>query len=132
LGKLMLQSKLDIFSINVCDDADFFRKKIEHIFHNFEQQYKQNVKLDTSNILIYDGYVGAGYGAISDREIQLIKKFARTEGIVLDPVYTAKAFLGLEDLIKKKKLRYKNVLFIHTGGIFGVFPMAEQFMPSFD
>ena len=60
--------------------------------------------------------------------MNLIKRFVRDEGIILDPVYTAKAFLGLESLMKEKKLKYKNILFIHTGGVFGLFPYAKYFV----
>ena len=51
---------------------------------------------------------------------QLISSVARLEGIILDSVYTGKAMYGLVEEIKKGNLdKYENILFIHTGGIFG-------------
>lgn len=72
-------------------------------------------KLDVNLIRDYDK---AGYGVITENERSAIKLLAKTEGILLDPVYTARAFFGMVDLMKKKKLTPgSNVLFLHTGGI---------------
>ncbi len=64
----------------------------------------------------------------SQDELDLIKKMARMEGIILDPVYTAKAMLGLVDQIRQGRFKAEdNILFIHTGGIFGIFPKRSLF-----
>jgi D-cysteine desulfhydrase len=127
LGKLLRQSTVDVFSINVCDDAEFFKMKIFNIIKKFEQRYNHKLNVDKASIHIYDGFTGEGYGLISDREVMMIKEFIRKEGIVLDPVYTAKAYFGLEKIIEEGIIDYKNILFIHTGGIFGIFPQAREF-----
>jgi D-cysteine desulfhydrase len=128
LGKLLTESEIDVISINVCDDADFFRSKIHSIIKKFEGRYAQSFQFKQEDILIFDGFVGEGYGIITDREVKTIKKFVQKEGIVLDPVYTAKAYLGLEKIIEQGIIEYKNILFIHTGGIFGIFPLVEKFL----
>jgi len=128
IGKLFKNSDIDIISINVCDDAKFFQKKILGIIEKFENKYDQQFGLVENDIMIHDGFVGEGYGEIGDQEVDTIKRFVRREGIILDPVYTAKAYYGLEQLIKNGCLDYKNILFIHTGGIFGVFPLAGRFL----
>jgi D-cysteine desulfhydrase len=75
-----------------------------------------------------DGYVGEGYAKSRPQEITLIKHVAQLEGIILDPVYTGKAMLGLHDQIKKGQFKKdQKILFIHTGGIFGLFPYRELF-----
>ena len=52
---------------------------------------------------------------------------ARTEGVVLDPVYTGKAFLGMiQELSRNPEVFGKRIVFVHTGGIFGLFPMADE------
>ncbi len=128
LGKLLKNSDIDVISINVCDDAEFFKDRIYGIIKKFEKKYDQNFDINKKNILIYDGFTGSGYGKIDDREVEIIKRFVRREGIVLDPVYTAKAYYGLEQLINQDQLEYKNILFIHTGGIYGIFPLADKFL----
>jgi D-cysteine desulfhydrase len=128
IGKLLKKSDIDIISINVCDDADYFKVKISDIINKFEQKYDHAFDVHKNDILIYDGFTGSGYGEIGNKEVDVIKRFIRKEGIVLDPVYTAKAYLGLEELINQRRLEYKNILFIHTGGIFGIFPLVANFL----
>ena len=73
--------------------------------------------LDKSDVIVYDEYIGSGYGEPTESMIEATKLLARKEAILLDPVYSGKAFAGLIGLIKKKKFRKNdNVLFIHTGG----------------
>jgi D-cysteine desulfhydrase family pyridoxal phosphate-dependent enzyme len=71
-------------------------------------------------------YLGKGYGVVGDAEIEALRLLARTEGIVLDPVYTARAMAGLIDLIRNKELTSRDtVLFWHTGGAPALFSYAE-------
>jgi D-cysteine desulfhydrase len=127
-GKILSGSNINIFSVNVCDTAVYFKTKIQSILDQFFIKYAPSFQVPVEKIDVYDGYVGAGYGEIGEKEVQLIIEMVRQEGIVLDPVYTAKAFLGLKELMQNEKLDYRNVLFIHTGGIFGIFPYARYFV----
>ena len=73
--------------------------------------------LDKSDIIVYDEYIGTGYGEPTKGMIEATKLLAKKEAILLDPVYSGKAFAGLIDLIRNKKFtKNDNVLFIHTGG----------------
>ena len=73
--------------------------------------------LDKSEVVVYDEYIGPGYGVPSDSMIEATRLLAKKEGILLDPVYSGKGFAGLMGLIKNKKFtKNDNVLFIHTGG----------------
>ncbi|CRI67063.1 hypothetical protein THIOKS13370001 [Thiocapsa sp. KS1] len=64
-----------------------------------------------------DRYCGAGYGVLTDLEREAIRIFARTEGILLDPVYTGRAAGGLLDLIRGGFFPSDaRILFWHTGG----------------
>jgi D-cysteine desulfhydrase len=87
--------------------------------------------LNRKEIQIIDGYVGNGYAKSRPEEIALIKEIAQLEGIILDPVYTGKAMFGLADQIKKGRFKKgQKILFLHTGGIFGLFPYREWFKES--
>ena len=73
--------------------------------------------LDKSEVIVYDEYIGPGYGEPSEAMKEAIKLLAEKEAILLDPVYSGKGFAGLIGLIKNKKFtKNDNVLFIHTGG----------------
>jgi len=73
--------------------------------------------LDKTDVIVYDEYIGSGYGEPTEGMIEATKLLAKKEAILLDPVYSGKAFAGLIDLIRNKKFKKnENVLFIHTGG----------------
>ena len=62
-------------------------------------------------------YVGPGYAIPTPEMVEAVKLMARTEGILLDPVYTGKAAAGLIDLIHKGHFNKEdNILFVHSGG----------------
>ncbi len=82
----------------------------------------------SEEITVRDEYVGPGYAQVTPECLRAIELAARTEGIILDPVYTGKAMAGLLDLIKQGYFAEdENVVFIHTGGIPGLFAYAEHF-----
>jgi D-cysteine desulfhydrase len=79
-------------------------------------------------ITCYDAYVGPGYSLPTVGMVEAVKLLARTEGILLDPVYTGKAMAGLIDLIRKGHFKKgQNVLFIHTGGSPALFAYQDTF-----
>ncbi|WP_111307606.1 D-cysteine desulfhydrase family protein [Confluentibacter sediminis] len=64
------------------------------------------------------GYDSEGYGVVTSNEKNAIKELAHSEGILLDPVYSGRAFYGMLDHLENKKLKKNsNVLFWHTGGL---------------
>lgn len=73
-------------------------------------------------IVVDDSFVGDGYGIPTQASIEALELTARTEGIVLDPVYTAKAMAGLIARVRGGAWRAEDtVLFWHTGGVPGFF-----------
>ncbi|MFQ5636419.1 MAG: D-cysteine desulfhydrase family protein [bacterium] len=128
IGKYLYDLPALIHGINVCENQTYFVKKIDMLLKAMKRRYDLQLPIRTSDIRIIDGYVGKGYGLSSQVELDLIKQVAQTEGIILDPVYASKAFLGMKDQIRKGKFKTgENVLFIHTGGIFGLFQKKELF-----
>jgi D-cysteine desulfhydrase family pyridoxal phosphate-dependent enzyme len=80
----------------------------------------------SEDVTVLDDYVGAGYGVPSAQGDEAIELLARTEGVILDPVYTAKAMAALIDWIRKGKLTENdNVMFWHTGGQLALFYSPE-------
>jgi len=86
-----------------------------------------DIHMTDSDFLLNCDYLGAGYAMPGDLEFDAIKDLARYEGILLGPVYTARAMGGLIDLIKKNTFtKGQNVLFWHTGGTPELFAWADQ------
>lgn len=81
-----------------------------------------DVEVSESEIDNDDAYVGERYGVPSDTGIEAVRLFARTEGIVLDPIYTGKAAAGMIGHIRQGRYGPDDVLvFVHTGGVPAIF-----------
>jgi len=82
-------------------------------------------RAEEGEFLIYDEYIGRKYGVPSREGIRAIRLLARTEGIFVDPVYTAKALAGVINLAHHGDWKGKQVLFWHTGGTPALFTHAS-------
>lgn len=128
LGKYLFDLPVAVHGINVCDNEAYFTNKISQIIDKVCKRFSLDLKSTKKEISIIDGYVGKGYGLSSQNEIEVIKQVAVKDGIILDPVYTGKALRGLVDQVRQGRFKPgENVLFIHTGGIFGLFPKRSLF-----
>ena len=77
--------------------------------------------------LIADIYAGPGYATFTSETGRAVSILAQTEGILLDPVYTGKAFAGLLDLVARRHFTAgEHVIFLHTGGIPGVWTYEKD------
>ncbi len=84
-----------------------------------------------SRILVDDGYVGEGYGIPAESTLEAIRLTARQEGMLLDPVYSAKAMAGLIGMIRKGFFKPSDtVLFLHTGGSASLFAYQAEIAAS--
>ena len=127
LANRLLHLEKRVVGINICDDAAFFRTRILEILEEAQEYLETKVVIAPEEIEILDGYVGEGYALSRPEELEFIRDFARLEGIVLDPVYTGKCLYGLQQEAEKGSFSgCKNLLFLHTGGLFGLFPIRDQ------
>jgi L-cysteate sulfo-lyase len=81
--------------------------------------------------LLENVYAVPKYGEPSPGGLKAIQKLASLEGILLDPVYTGKAFAGLLDLIKQGKLgQDEPIIFLHTGGLPALFAFEDRVLDN--
>jgi len=84
--------------------------------------------IDSSAILVTDDQLGDGYGIPTSRMLSAVRTMARTEGLLLDPVYTGKAFAGVLDDAKRGVYKAGDaILFVMTGGLPGLFAYQPVF-----
>ena len=84
-----------------------------------------------TKVLVDDGYVGEGYGLPAPSTLAAIDLAAKREGLLLDPVYSAKGFAGMVGLTKAGFFKPTDkVLFLHTGGSVALFAYEEMLVPS--
>lgn len=84
-----------------------------------------------SKILVDDGYVGEGYGIPAESTLEAIRLTAQQEGLLLDPVYSAKGMAGLIGMVRQGFFKPTDrVLFLHTGGATALFAYQDQLLAS--
>ena len=87
---------------------------------------KREERVLKEELEVFEDYYGKGYEMPSEEGSKAIRLLARTEGVLLDPVYTAKAFSGMLDHIEKGIIeKGSRVIFWHTGGATALFAEKE-------
>ncbi len=118
-----------VAGVNVCDDRAYFVAAIGKICAEAESRWHLGANVTEADIDMVDGHVGLGYAKSRPEELATIRDLARSDGVVLDPVYTGKAFHGVITELRRDPDRFgSTVAFVHTGGMFGLFgpnPIAE-------
>ncbi|MBD3234413.1 MAG: pyridoxal-phosphate dependent enzyme [candidate division Zixibacteria bacterium] len=128
-GSKFHQDDSEIIGINVCYTSEHFVNRIHGYICGFSENYCPELVVDKSDIRIVDGYVGKGYALSRPEELEMIYSLARNCGLIFDPVYTGKAFFGIVDMLKKRLLPAgSRILFIHTGGLWGLMSIGGRFL----
>jgi len=131
IGNALHELNTRVVAFNVCDDEAYFKHKISKDFVLWRERYGSELDIDQLPINVIDGYVGPGYGRATPEVFETIREVARLEGIVLDPVYTGKAFNALLQEIRSGKFEgLSDIVFIHTGGMLGLFPQKQKLFES--
>lgn len=132
LGSKFYAPDKHVIGFNVCDDLSYFQEVCTRISNETLSILNRPQDITNEDIKIIDGYKGAGYAISTDEELEFIIRLARLDGVIFDPVYTGKAIKGLYSEIKKGNFsELKNILFFHTGGLYGLFPKQEQIAKIF-
>ncbi len=115
-------------SIDKNDPEHFeYETEVAQIANDCAQYFGSELQVTKDDIQVVYGYKGEGYGVVGNLEREAIRLMARTEGIILDPVYAGRAFGALVDLIRKGRFkRGETVVFWHTGGAPALFAYARE------
>jgi len=115
-----------VAGVNVCDDRAYFTDVIGRICAEADARWNLGAHITEADIELVDGHVGRGYARSRPEELATIRDVCRSDGIVLDPVYTGKAFHGVVTELAANPARFgAAVAFLHTGGMFGLFAPSE-------
>jgi D-cysteine desulfhydrase family pyridoxal phosphate-dependent enzyme len=103
------------------------RERMANIANTAAEFLGLEVRLTADDINFTEGYVGEEYGKVTRECLDALKLMARSEGILLDPSYTSKAFAGLLDHVRTGKIAAgATVVFIHTGGTPALFAYDQE------
>jgi D-cysteine desulfhydrase family pyridoxal phosphate-dependent enzyme len=115
-----------VLGISVDEKADVLQQRVARLATETSDLLGEKMTFLEGDILVNADYLGGGYGVMGSGEREAIDLFARQEGLLLDPVYTARAAVGMIDLVRKGYFRSgETVLFWHTGGTTALF--ADQY-----
>ncbi len=127
-GFAALHTNVDLLGISIRQPESFQVKKILDEANKISE-FLGVPAVSPELVKVNSDYVGGGYGVTTPETLEAITLAAQYEGLLLDPVYTGKAFAGLVGLIRKNYFKKgANILFIHTGGNFGLFAYEDEIM----
>jgi D-cysteine desulfhydrase len=116
----------------VCDDRDYFVNRIVEICGAAQALLSAPLSVSRADVDIDDRYVGLGYAKSRPEELRVLRAVAVDEGVVLDPVYTGKAFYGLLNEVTANRAAFgERIVFLHTGGLFGLFGQTDEIVGLF-
>ena len=128
-GHLLVRDARKIVGISVTRSS---KRAVRVIQRNLQEyQNKRGINFPTfteSLILVEDKYLAGAYSRWHEKIMDVIQSVYKTEGIGLDPIYTGKAFWGMLEYLKEKKITGKKILFLHTGGT----PLFFDILPAFN
>lgn len=113
-------------------DVSRSREEQEPLVYDLVQQTAAHLGVTTpiprEAVRCFGDYVGPGYSLPTPEMVEAVKLLARTECILLDPVYTGKTMAGLIDLVRKGWFKKnETILFVHTGGSPALYAYMQEF-----
>ncbi len=128
IGLKLFLPNARLIGISVTGKADSIGRHLLPIANEAAELLGLSEPFTAADLPICDGYYGQQYGVPSDLGNQAILTAARTECLILDPVYTGKAMSGLIGLALDGEIdRSRPVVFIHTGGMPALFAFEGLF-----
>jgi D-cysteine desulfhydrase len=127
-GLFGCNAHIPVIGIGIGGEKEAQRKKVHGLCLELAAKFKLPGAPDFEDVIVLDDYIGSGYSLATESMVEAVKLLAKTEAILLDPVYTGKTMSGLIDLLKKGYFNnMKNILFLHTGGAHSLFAYTDDF-----
>lgn len=128
LGMIGCNMNIPVTGIGVNRKKEVQEEAVYSLMQKTAEYIGVKIDIPRSAINVFDNYVGPGYSRPTDAMVEAVTLLARTESILLDPVYTGKVMSGLIDLVRKDWFKKgERVLFLHTGGWPALFAYEDTF-----
>jgi D-cysteine desulfhydrase len=127
LGQRLFGYSGRVLGISIDEPRLDLQVRVAKLASETSERMGTRIEFVPEEVLVNDDYCKPGYGVLTAAECEAISLFAKTEGLLLDPVYTGRAAAGLIDLIRKGYFgKNETVLFWHTGGQPALFADSYQ------
>jgi D-cysteine desulfhydrase family pyridoxal phosphate-dependent enzyme len=131
VGLRALDCQAQVIGICVRREAPAQRQRVMHMAGMLCEMLGLPNLVTPEDVWVDDAYLGPAYGRVPPATREAIRLMAESEGVLLDPVYTGKAFAGLIGLAREGRLRGgSNVIFLHTGGAPALFGYRQALLAS--
>ncbi len=128
VGMTGVNANIPVSGVNVSRPKDVQEEIVYKLAIELAEKLGIKAGTNREDYVCFDKYVGPGYSIPTDSMVEAVKLFAKTEAILLDPVYSGKAAAGLIDLVRQGHFAEgANVLFLHTGGSPALFAYMDTF-----
>lgn len=119
---------INLLGMNVSRAKDV-QEELIFSLANRTAELLQNPSIPKNKVTCFDEYFKPGYALPNDGMVEAVRLLARTEGILVDPVYSGKSLSGLIDLGRKGYFpQNEAVLFVHTGGSPAIYAYQSPFI----
>lgn len=110
-------SEIDLLGYSVRFPKAIQEEKVLKLAERTAEKIGMSGCVESSDVVVDSAFVGEGYGIPAESTIEAIRMFAELEGLLLDPVYSAKGAAGLIDYCRRGLFKKgEKVVFLHTGG----------------
>jgi D-cysteine desulfhydrase family pyridoxal phosphate-dependent enzyme len=117
LGQRVFGYQGKVLGISIDESREWLEDHVSELAASASEKLGNRIDFTPTEILANDSYCAPGYGVLTEPEREAIHLCASYEGLLLDPVYTARAAAGMIDLIRNNFFkRNETLLFLHTGG----------------
>lgn len=125
LGFRAMVSNIDVVGATVDADLDYWRKRLAGYLAECDRRWSLGAYNPARSLNLIHA-AGIGYAKSTDEEIDFLLEFGARTGIILDPVYTGKAMFAFDRAVRSSEFNLRgDVLFVHTGGVFGLMPARD-------
>ncbi len=121
-GARLLSPGTRIIGISVTGPSEVISGYVKSITEELLSVLGEPQDVSGGDVIVFDDYLDPGYGILTPQIADTVRRVAREEGVLLDPVYTGKAMMGLLDLAARGYFDDREIVFLHSGGTPALFP----------
>jgi len=122
---MILAQPKQIHVVMMAGDSAYFEKQLSEQAIGYMKLFGYQAP-KPSHFQLYTPSTARSFGSVNRTILRFIQSFARNEGVLTDPIYTAKLFYTAKHIIESQSLE-GNILIIHSGGGIGLLGFADRF-----